>query len=206
MLKIWGRTNSSNVQKVLWCCAELGLDYERADWGGKFGGNDDPAYRAMNPNGLVPTVKDGELVIWEANTVMRYLCTTRNNAKLYPADPGKRSHVERWMDWNLSRLTSPMSALLFGYYRTPPVQRDAAALEKSRLDAAALWAMADRQLEKQDYLAGADFTLADIGPGIWAHRWHNLPVERPKLPHLEAWFGRLAKRPGFIEHIAVPVS
>jgi glutathione S-transferase len=206
MLKIWGRTNSSDVQKVLSCCTELGLEFERVDWGGKFGGNDDPAYRAMNPNGLVPTVKDGDLIIWEANTVMRYLCATRNGAKLYPADPGKRSHVERWMDWNLSRLTPPMAALLWGYYRTPPEQRDAAALGKSRETAIMLLTMLDNQVAKQDYLAGSEFTLADIGPGIWAHRWNSLPIDRPKLPHFDSWFGRVSKRPGFVAHIDGPVS
>ena len=139
MLKIWGRTNSSNVQKVLWTCADLGIPYERVDWGGKFGGNDDPAYRAMNPNGLVPTVQDGEIILWESNTIIRYLCNTRNGASLYPADAGKRSRVERWMDWQLSKLNTPMAAMLWGYYRTPPDKRDSAALEKCRSDAITLW-------------------------------------------------------------------
>jgi len=99
MLKIWGRTTSSNVQKVLWCCAELGLEYERVDLGGPFGGNQDPEYLALNPNGLVPTVKDGDLVMWESNTICRYLCTTHNGERLYPTAPAIRTHVERWMDW-----------------------------------------------------------------------------------------------------------
>ena len=99
MLKIWGRTTSSNVQKVLWCCAELGLEYERVDLGGPFGGNQDPEYLALNPNGLVPTVKDGDLVMWESNTICRYLCTTHGGERLYPKDPAARTHIERWMDF-----------------------------------------------------------------------------------------------------------
>ena len=102
MLKIWGRASSSNVQKVLWCCAELDIEFERVDVGGPFGGNRDPEYLAMNPNGLVPTVKDGDLVMWESNTICRYLAATRNGEHLYPRDPAARTHVERWMDWQLA--------------------------------------------------------------------------------------------------------
>jgi len=206
MLKIWGRTNSSNVQKVLWTCADLGIPFERVDWGGKFGGNDDPAYRAMNPNGLVPTVQDGELILWESNSVIRYLCNTRNGAGLYPADAAQRSRVERWMDWQLSTLNTPLSAMLWGYFRTPPEKRDSAALAKYRLDAITLWQMVERQLGKQEYLAGTDFSLADICNGIWVHRWYQLPVERPDLPGLMAWYRRISKRPGFVAHIAGPIS
>src|SRR5438045_8152581 len=100
MLKIWGRASSSNVQKVLWCCAELDISYERTDWGGPFGGNQDPEYLKLNPNGLVPTVIDGDLVMWESNTICRYLASTRNGERIYPRDPAARTHVERWMDCN----------------------------------------------------------------------------------------------------------
>ncbi len=120
MLKIWGRATSSNVQKVLWCCAELDLEFERVDVGGPFGGNRDPEYLAMNPNGLVPTVKDGDLVMWESNTICRYLATTRNGEHLYPRDPAARTHVERWMDWQLAVIGAPMGQLLFGLVRSTP--------------------------------------------------------------------------------------
>ena len=206
MLKIWGRTNSSNVQKVLWTCAELDVAFERVDWGGPFGGNQDPAYLAMNPNGLVPTVQDGDLIIWESNTIMRWLCATRGGERLHPQDAAQRTHVERWMDWNLSALTTPMGALLLGYYRTPPEKRDATALDAARHRAGELWAMVERRLDGRNYLAGDAFTLADIGLGIWAHRWHIYPIERPELPRLKAWYGRLGERPGFRDHVAGPVS
>ena len=98
MLKIWGRTTSSNVQKVLWCCAELGIEYERVDLGGPFGGNRDPEYLAMNPNGRVPTIRDNDLILWESNTICRYLAATRHGEQLYPSDPALRANVERWMD------------------------------------------------------------------------------------------------------------
>ena len=126
MLKIWGRATSSNVQKVLWCCAELGIEFERVDVGGPFGGNRDPEYLAMNPNGLVPTVKDGDLVMWESNTICRYLAATRNGEHLYPRDPAARTHVERWMDWQLAVIGAPMGQLLFGLVRSTPETRDPA--------------------------------------------------------------------------------
>ena len=112
MLKIWGRTTSSNVQKVLWCCAELGIDYERVDLGGPFGGNRDPEYLTMNPNGRVPTIKDNDLILWESNTICRYLATTRHGERLYPSNPAARANVERWMDWQLATSGPPMAALL----------------------------------------------------------------------------------------------
>ena len=99
MIKIWGRTDSSNVQKVLWCCGELGIEFERIDWGGKFGGNNDEAYREMNPNGLVPTIKDGDFVLWESNSIMRYLNAKYGNRKLLPSSPEGMANANRWMDW-----------------------------------------------------------------------------------------------------------
>lgn len=206
MLKIWGRKNSSNVQKVLWTCTELAVPFERVDWGGAFGGNRDPAYLAMNPNGLVPTVKDGELILWESNTIMRYLCATRGGAHLHPADPAQRSRVERWMDWQLQSLATPMSALLFGYYRMPVEQRDPAALEASRKRGIELWTMVEGQLAQGSYLAGAELSLADICLSIWAHRWLSYPIERPNLPLVAAWYQRVATRPGFAAHVAGPIS
>jgi glutathione S-transferase len=207
MLKIWGRATSSNVQKVLWACTELDLEFERLDWGGKYGGNNDPAYRAMNPNGLVPTVLDGELILWESNSILRYLCGKYNGARLLPVEPGARSLIERWMDWQLSRLNTPMAAMLWGYFRTPPEKRDAAALAKHREDSLALWrVIEEQQLGRHDYVAGKDFSLADIVIGIWLHRWYHYPIERPDLPQLKAYYDRIAKRPGFVTHISAPPS
>jgi len=206
MLKIWGRATSSNVQKVLWTCTELGVPFERVDWGGPFGGNKDPRYLALNPNGLVPTVEDGELVIWESNTIMRYLCAKHGGERLHPAQPARRTDVERWMDWQLASLTQPMAAMLLGYYRTPAEKRDPAALEASRLRAIDLWRIVEAQLGYGDYLAGPALTLADICVGIWAYRWHAYPIERPSLPRLKAWHERLGRSPGFATHVARPLE
>jgi glutathione S-transferase len=206
MLKIWGRPTSSNVQKVLWCCGELGIEYERVDLGGPFGGSQDPEYLALNPNGLVPTVKDGNLVMWESNTICRYLCTTHDGARLYPTDPAARTHVERWMDWQLSSVGAPMGALLFGLIRTAPEQRDQGAIEAARRKALAAWSIVEDALQDRPYLAGRDLSLAEITLGTLVYRWHAFPIERPRLKNLSSWFARLRERPAFKKHIEIPIT
>ena len=206
MLKIWGRTTSSNVMKVLWCADELGLAYERVDIGGQFGGNREPAYLALNPNGLVPTIEDDGLVLWESNTIVRYLAAKQRAEKLYPSAPAARADVERWMDWQLSVVNSPMTTMFLGYVRTPADKRDPAALESARRTAAAAWTILDRHLAGRDFIAGRDFTVGDIALGVQAWRWFNLPIERPDLPHLRAWFERLLARPVYKKRIALPMA
>jgi glutathione S-transferase len=206
MLKIWGRTTSSNVQKVLWCCGELGLEYERVDLGGPFGGNQDPEYLAMNPNGLVPTVKDGNLIMWESNTICRYLCTTRNGEPLYPTDPIGRMDVERWMDWQLASVGPPMGALLFGLIRTTPEQRDQAAIDTARRKALAAWTIVEDALDGRSYLAGEQLTLAEIALGTLVYRWHAFPIERPSLKNLKGWYDRMRERPAFRQYIQIPIT
>src|SRR5579871_4287489 len=197
MLKIWGRTSSSNVQKVLWCCAELDIAFERVDLGGPFGGNRDPEYLAMNPNGLVPTVKDGDLIMWESNTICRYLCTTRGGERLYPKDPAARTHVERWMDWQLAVVGPPMGQLLFGLIRTKPEARNPAEIEGARRRALAAWEIVEDELKGQPYLGGDALSLAEIVLGTQIYRWFNFPLERPNLPNLRGWYDRMREHPGF---------
>jgi glutathione S-transferase len=206
MLKIWGRATSSNVQKVLWCCAELDIPFERVDLGGPFGGNRDPEYLGMNPNGLVPTVKDDGLIMWESNTICRYLAATRNGERLYPRDPAARTHVERWMDWQLAVLCGPMGQLLFGLVRSTPETRDAGAIESARRRALTAWAMVDDAVQGQPYLAGAELSLAEIVLGTQIYRWFTFPIERPELANLRAWYDRLRQRPGFKTHIEIPIT
>jgi glutathione S-transferase len=206
MLKIWGRASSSNVQKVLWCCAELDLPYERVDLGGPFGGNRDPEYLQLNPNGLVPTVKDGGLVMWESNTICRYLASVYDGERLYPREPAARTHVERWMDWQLAVIGPPMGQLLFGLIRSQPEARDQAAIEAARRRAITAWMIVDDELGGQPYLAGAELSLAEIVLGTHIYRWFAFPIERPPLARLHAWYERLRERPGFKTHIATAIT
>ena len=206
MLKIWGRATSSNVQKVLWCCGELGIPFERVDLGGPFGGNQDAEYLALNPNGLVPTVQDGDLVLWESNTICRYLATTHRGERLYPAAPAARALVERWMDWQLSTLGPPMGALLYGLIRTKPEARDQAAIEAARRKAMVAWTIVEEALDGRSFLAGAELSLAEIVMGTLVYRWHAFPIERPPLKNLKAWYERMRARPAFKTHIEIPIT
>jgi glutathione S-transferase len=207
MLKIWGRSTSSNVQKVLWCCAELDLPFDRVDIGGPFGGNKDPEYLKLNPNGLVPTVKDGDLIMWESNTICRYLASTRSGGeRIYPRDPAARTHVERWMDWQLAVVGPPMGQLLFGLVRSTPETRDQAAIEAARRRALAAWTIVDDEMKDKRYLGGDALSLAEIVLGTQIYRWFTFPIERPELGYLRRWYDRMRERPGFKTHIEVPIT
>ena len=202
-MKIWGRTSSANVQKVLWCCAELGLDYERVDWGGKFGGNDDAAYRSLNPNGLVPTLEDGDLVLWESNTIVRYLTDEYGAGKIIPTSNRGRAEASRWMDWQVSTVNRAMVPVFQGLIRIPEPERDLDAIERARLDACGIWSILDKQLSDREFVVGGDFTVGDIPPGVWVNRWFQLPIERPELPNLQRWYERLGERPGYRNHVMI---
>jgi glutathione S-transferase len=206
MLKIWGRTTSSNVQKVLWMADELALPYERVDIGGEFGGNREPAYLALNPNGLVPTVEDEGLVLWESNSILRYLAAKHSPGGLTPATPGERALIERWMDWQLASLNPHMSAIFLGLVRTPPEKRDSNTIETARQKSAPLWDMLDRHLAGRDFIGGKALTIADICVGIYVWRWFTLPLERPNQPNLRAWMDRLLQRPPYQKHVAVKLA
>ncbi|MBK1661067.1 glutathione S-transferase family protein [Paracraurococcus ruber] len=208
MLKLWGRTSSSNVMKVLWLCEELSIPYERIDAGGAFGRTNEPFFLAMNPNSRVPVIEEPDgYTLWESNSILRYLVATRKPGDpIHPTAPKARADVERWMDWQLATLNGPMTTIFFTYVRTPPEKRDMAATAKARDEAEALWGIVDRQLAGKDYVAGG-FSLADIAFGPYLHRWFALPVDRAPMPALEAWYQRLqAQHPGFAAHVAVPLT
>ena len=201
MITVWGRQSSSNVQKVLWGCAELGLTVERVEAGGAFGVVREQPYLAMNPNGRVPTLQDGQLIVWESNTILRYLCNRYDGAWLYPVEPASRTQVERWMDWQLASFAPPTFVLHVAFYRTPPEERDAARIEAARLEAAGQFAILDAQLAGRDFVAG-DFSIADICLGMFAHRWYAYPIERLRTSNVRAWYDRLLKRGAFQQHVA----
>lgn len=206
MLTIWGRANSINVQKVLWTCAELGVAFRRHDAGGAFGGTSTPEYRALNPNGLVPTLEDDGYVLWESNVIVRYLATKQRAEALYPSELRARFDVERWMEWQTTTLWPSLRPVFFGIVRTPPEQRDAAAIEQAQATAARAFALLDGHLDGRAYVMGDAFTIGDIPNAIAAYRWYTLDIPRPALPNLERWYGALKERPGFREHVAIPLS
>ena len=207
-LTIWGRANSVNVQKVLWCLRELDLAYHRIDAGMAFGKNLEPEYLAMNPNGRVPTLVDGDFVLWESNSIMRYLVRAyRPQSPLYPQAPKGRAGVDRWLDWTLSTLQPVDRPVFWALVRTPVEQRDMAAIQRDADAEAAQWRIVDAQLASRRFIEGDDFTLADIALGAYARRWFGVEgISKPKLTHLERWFAQFGGRRGFVEFIAPPMS
>jgi glutathione S-transferase len=207
MIRVWGRTTSSNVMKVLWLLDELGLPYERIDAGGAFGGTNSPQYRAMNPPGLVPTLEENGFSLFESNAILRYLCNAcAPGSDWYPAAPRARAPVDAWMDMQQTLLTPPQSRMFVGLVRTPPEKRDPSAIAAAVLEAGRGWAMLDAKLSGQEFLFGAKPSIADIAFGVHAHRWFVLPIERPELPALRAWYERLLTRAPYATHCAQPPS
>lgn len=208
MLQIWGRANSANVQKVLWCCDELGLPFERIDAGMQFGRVNDPEYRALNPNGQVPTLVDGTYVLWESNSILRYLVTQYGaSSPLYPADPKQRASIDRWLDWAISMLAPADRPVFVALVRTPAEKRDHAALEANLATLAARWKLLDTHLQGRFHVEGDTFTIADIVLGTFARRWFGLEgVEREPMPSLERWYQRLAQRAAFKKHLDLPLT
>ena len=206
MLKIWGRTNSVNVKKALWCAEELGLKYDRVDAGMQFGVTKTPEYMKMNPNSLVPTIEDEGFVLWESHSIVRYLSAKHGMGKLCPADLKARADIERWMDWAFT-FQRAMRDVFWGLIRTSPEKRDAKAIEEGRVASNRLAAeVLERSLEKKDYVGGKIFTMGDIPLGAEVQRWMRCSIERPKLPNVEAWFARLGQRPAFKKIVDIPLS
>lgn len=197
MLKIWGRKNSSNVRKALWAAEEAGVAFEAIDAGGAFGLVNDPEYRAKNPNGLVPLVEDGELVLWESNAIVRYLAARYAAGDLYPEDPALRAQGDKWMDWTTSAFAPVFRDLFWGTLRTPPAERDSARIAAALARCGELLAMPERALAAQPFLSGERFAMGDIPLGSFIYAWFEMPIERPELPALEAWYARLKERPAY---------
>jgi glutathione S-transferase len=207
-IRIWGRANSVNVQKVLWCLGELELPFERIDAGMAFGRNHEPDYLAMNPNGRVPTLVDGDFALWESNSIMRYLVMAyRAGSPIYPQAPKRRAAVDRWLDWTLSTIQPVDRPVFWALVRTPPQQRNMAAIQKDVDAEAVQWRILDHHLASRRFAEGDDFTLADIALGAYARRWFGVEgVSKPGLAHLERWFAQFATRPAFAQYIAPPMS
>ena len=206
MIKIWGRNSSSNVQKVLWLCDELGIDYERKDIGGPFGGTDTPAYRALNPNGLIPTIEDGDFVLWESNPIVRYLHDKYGNGRLLTNTLEGRADADRWMTWENTVLARTVFPVFFQMVRTPAEKRNPAKLAQDIVSATKSLTILERHLATRPYLTGDSFSLADLANGIWTYRWHAMAIDHPDLPHIKAWYRRLAERPAYRAHVMVEMS
>jgi glutathione S-transferase len=202
MLRIWGRVNSINVQKVMWAVTELKVPHERVDAGMQFGVVNTPEYRKLNPNGRVPTIEYDGFVLWESNVIVRYLY-----AKHGPRRTLEEGYAaEKWMDWATSTVAAPITTIFWQLIRTPAEKRDMAAVDAALKQASDVFKIADDALAAQPYLSGRDFGMGDIPFGCFCYRWHALPVERPAHPNLLRYYERLKARPAYQKHVMLPLS
>lgn len=194
---IWGRESSSNVQKILWMLDELDLDYERRDAGEWFGVVDTPEYLAMNPNGKIPTLQHGDLVLWESHAILRYLAAKFGGEDLWPTDPVVRASIDQWEVWAGTTLIPAIGKVFYAEVRTQPIKRDLNFIKNAAIAAHKPLRILNERLAVSDYVAGERFSIADITCAIQMHRWHTMDIERQPMPNVERWITLLQQRPGY---------
>lgn len=205
MLRVWGRRSSSNVQTLMWCIGELGLAYERIDAGHRYGVNDTPEFLAMNPNGTVPVLRDGDSEpLWETAAIVRYLAGRYGAAPFWPAEGMERAQVDKWAEWAKLNVSSQFTVGIFWkVVRTAPADRDPQAIAEGIAKLDRFLDIAEVKLSRTAYLAGDDFTVADIQLGHVLYRYFDIPIARRERPALHAYYARLQARPAYREHVMV---
>jgi glutathione S-transferase len=213
MLKIWGRTNSSNVKKVLWACAEMGVPYERIDAGLHFGVVNTDEYKAMNPMGLVPVIDDDGYVLWESNAILRYLCAKHGKNPFWPDDLKVRGQADRWMEWQSTTMGPTLGPAFVQIVRFAPEKRDMNMISANIPKAADMWKIVDRQLGHTKWLTGDHFTVGDIPLGILAYTWMELKLadvgldqHRVKLPNVWRWYDQLQAMKNYREIVQIGLT
>ena len=201
MLEIGGRPYASNVIPVIWTANELGLDYTLQLAGGSFGKLDTAEYGQINPNRMIPSIKDGDFALWESLAIVRYLCDSYGAGTLSPTDPKLRATADQWMEWSASRPFMPVIYLFFATVRTAPAERDPVKIANLRDEAHEALTIVDRHLSDRAYLCGDSFTMGDIPLGCVVYRYFNVDIERPPLPNVEAWYDRLSRRKAYQDHV-----
>jgi len=201
MLEVWGRPYSSNVIPVIWAAAETGVLWQLKLAGGSFGRLDTPEFGEMNPNRMIPCIRDNGFSLWESNAIIRYLTERYGQGSLCPGDPQIRAVADQWMEWCQTRAFPPVIQAFFATVRTEPSKRNLSLIEKHAAEAAEVLAILDARLADNEYVAGGEFTMGDIPLGCVAYRYFNIPVERPSFPHIEAWYERLSDRPAYQQHV-----
>ncbi len=201
MLEIWGRPYSSNVIPVIWTANELGLKYTLQLAGGSFGKLDTQQYAQINPNRMIPAIRDGNFALWECNAIVRYLCDRYGADNLSPGDTQTRAIADQWMEWSASKAFAPVIYLFFATVRTQPADRDLAKIAVLRDEANEALMILDAHLADRPYVCGDRFTMGDIPLGCVAYRYFNVDVDRPALPNVEAWYQRLAERAPYRDHV-----
>jgi len=202
-ITLYGRLTSANVQKVVWVLEELELPYEQVTIGGRYGGNDHSDYLALNPNGRVPTLRDGDLTMWESNAIVRYLSAEYGSGLLFPLEPRARALVDQWTDWTATTFQPAWVSLFWHKVRVPTVRQDLRRVAETLADTIRCLRILEERLAEGPYLGGAEFSYTDIVAGVAMYRWVTMEIERPALPAVEAWHDRLSERNAFRKAVNV---
>ena len=203
MLTVWGRATSLNVQSVMWTIAELGLEHRRIDWGGRFGGNDDLDYRRMNPNGLIPTLKDGDTVVWESAAIVRYLGARYGRGAFWPEDPAVRAGLDMWAEWSRTTMYPQLSRIFGQLVRTTTSRRDMREVANASEALILSLPMLEARIGDGPWLCGETLCFADIMIGHLLYRYMTLDFAKAPTPAIDAWYARLSERPAYREHVMV---
>ena len=205
MIEIFSRRNASNVLPVMWTIGELDIPYERHDVGGSFGGTRAPEYLAMNPNARIPTIRDGDFILWESNAIVRYLCRRYDRCHvLLPATEETYALADQWMDWHKTTLYPPYIDLVWAIVRTEPALRSEMQIAEPKRATESALQVLDAQLAKTAFVVGENLTMADVPLGALIYRYLQLEIDRPRLPHIEAWYQRVFSRAAYQEHVMFP--
>jgi glutathione S-transferase len=203
MFRVWGRTNSINVQKVMWAVGAAGVEYARIDAGGPFGGLDTEEFGALNPNRRIPVIDDDGTVVWESHAIVRYVAAKYGTGSLWPEDPGARARSDMWMDWAATDLQPAVIGAFWNFYRTPEAERNWKLIRQGVARSAILFQLLDRHLETSDFIAGDRLTMGDIPAGAQLFRYFTLEIDRPHLPNVERWYARLQEQEAYRSHVMV---
>ncbi|MEM6310781.1 MAG: glutathione S-transferase family protein [Pseudomonadota bacterium] len=204
MLTVYGRATSSNVQSVMWCLAELGLEADRIDLGEGFGGLDTPEFRAMNPSGMIPVLQDGDLTLFESAAIIRYLANTYGTPDFWPTDPGARAKVDQWAEWAKQNVANKFTGPVFWrVVRTPAPLRDPDAIRAGVEHLSRSLRVAEDQLIKTEWLTGDTLTPGDIHLGHVLYRYYDIEIDRPDLPVLRAYYDRLTQRQTYLDTVMI---
>lgn len=199
MLKILGKASSINVRKVLWLCDELDIPFRREDWGDGFRSTHEAEFLALNPNAMVPVIQEGDFVMWESNAIIRYLANAHGGEWLYPQQPRDRAPVDQWIDWQATELNTSWRYAFMALVRNSPAHQDPRLIAAACKGWSFTMGILNQQLEKTGhFVAGKEFTLADIPLGLSVNRWYETPMEHPDLPAVRAYYERLTERRAYV--------
>lgn len=205
MLTVWGRKTSSNVQALMWCIGEMELPYVRHDIGHKYKGTETDFYYSLNPNRTVPVLQDGTAPpLWETGAILRYLANRYGAESFWPSDDIQKANIDKWAEWSKINVATAFNLPVFWrVVRTPQENRDEQAITEAMVKLENYLSVAEAQFEKHRFLAGDDFSLADIQFGHVLYRYYDIDVVRKSLPRLRAYYENIAVRPAFQEHVMV---